>query len=209
MRFFTMRVRAVLLAVVAIFGAACLGNVFAQAAGTFKDARDGKTYKTVKMGEQTWMAHNLNYQPQTDNSWCYDNNDANCDKYGRLYDWEVAKVVCPVGWHLPTRAEWEELVKLVILDCSGRDIVGKKLKAINGWKRADDGTDDYGFSALPGGQRSSDGLFGGAVGNGYWWTATEYDSKSAYIRGLFNFNDRLAVGKSDMSNGASLRCLRD
>ncbi len=76
---------------------------------TLTDVRDGKTYKTVKIGEQTWMAENLNFD--NTGSYCYANKQENCDKYGRLYTWEAAKNVCPTGWHLPTEEEWQQLEK--------------------------------------------------------------------------------------------------
>jgi len=119
--------------------------VFAQEKGSFKDTRDGKTYKTVKIGTQTWMAENLNYEAK--DSKCYDNKPANCAKYGRLYNWYEAAEFCPKGWHLPSRKEWMTLVNLA----GGKEIAGKKLNARNGWNNKNNGTDDFGFTALPGG----------------------------------------------------------
>jgi uncharacterized protein (TIGR02145 family) len=178
------------------------GDTHAQTAGTFTDARDGKTYRTVKIGEQVWMAENLNYE--TDSSWCYDNKNFNCKKYGRLYTWDAAMKACPVGWHLPTRQEWNELVSF-----AGGDNAGTKLKSKSpNW----DGTDDYGFSALPGGIRGIRGLvgtFGGLGADGYWWTATEYDASYAWFRDMYTGYTDVNENGDDKGNGLSVRCLRD
>jgi len=131
------------------------------------------TYKTVKIGEQVWMAENLNYKiaycDKYGCSKCYEDKTAYCDKYGRLYNWETAMKSCPAGWHLPSKAEWEVLVTTA----GGEKIAGKYLKATSGWNdyagKSGNGEDKFGFSALPGGFGNSSGGFGlaGCVGYGY------------------------------------------
>ena len=170
---------------------------------TFADARDGKTYKAVKIGEQTWMAENLNYQTQS-GSWCYANNNSNCEKYGRLYDWKTAKTVCPKGWRLPSREDWNRLVAAA----GGKEIAGRRLKSKSGWNSNSNGTDDYGFSALPGGfHLNSIDIVGENINIGYWWTATERNGGDAYFR--VTDNDGLLDNRQDKSNGYSVRCVEN
>jgi uncharacterized protein (TIGR02145 family) len=166
--------------------------------GSFTDNRDGKTYKTVKIGTQTWMAENLNYQ--TADSWCYDNKSSNCATYGRLYTWDAAMGACPSGWHLPTRADWDVLVNYV-----GSSTAGTKLKT-SSWG----GTNDYGFSALPGGNRNIEGTFVVLGSWGGWWSATDFlATTTAFYRNItVGFASVVELG-NDKSDGLSVRCLQD
>jgi uncharacterized protein (TIGR02145 family) len=136
-----------------------------------------------------------------------------CAKYGRLYTWAAAKKACPSGWHLPTRDEWGALAKAAggTGDYGASGTAGKALKATSGWgsNSSYNGTDAYGFSALPGGRRYSNGLFDNAGNNGRWWTATEYDSYDAYHRDMYYNNDGVNEYRNLKSNGFSVRCLED
>ena len=91
------------------------------------DTRDGKVYKTIQIGSQTWMAENMNYEKT--GSYCYDDDPANCEKYGRLYTWGAALNACPEGYHLPTAEEFATLISNV----GGEEIAGKMLKSSTGW----------------------------------------------------------------------------
>ncbi|MDR2582465.1 MAG: hypothetical protein LBC75_03190 [Fibromonadaceae bacterium] len=203
--------------------------------GNFTDTRDKKTYKTVKIGEQVWMAENLNYGEGK----CYNDDPANCGKYGKLYNWPTAmalsydcwsnecasqvsakhKGICPDGWHLPSNVEWKALVSSV----GGKETAGKYLKAMSGWE-GENGEDKFGFSALPGGYEDAgcdcDGFTGGTLGignGGYWWSVTETSSWFANIMGISNvdsvyYEDECGDGTpcANRKNGwLSVRCVKD
>ena len=205
----------------------------------FKDNRDGKTYKTVRIGAQTWMAENLNFDPgqgeqgdeKYDWSWCYNNDQNNCKKYGRLYTWAAAmdsagtfssrgkgcgnnntctptypvRGICPSGWHLPTRAEFETL----FTTAGGKSTAGKMLKATNGWNSNGNGTDAFGFSALPAGYRNNGGYFYRDGRLAYFWSSTESDSYNAYYMDLYYYYKGADLNDSYKNYGFSVRCLRD
>jgi uncharacterized protein (TIGR02145 family) len=146
------------------------------------------------------MAENLNYNAS--GSKCYSNSDANCTTYGRLYTWETAKTVCPSGWHLPTKAEWTTLTDYV-----GSSTAGTKLKSASGWNSNGNGTDDYGFAALPGGNMGSNGSFYVVGSNGTWWSASGDASNPYYID---MSHDSEVASWADFYNNSlfSVRCLQ-
>ncbi len=142
--------------------------------GTMTDSRDGKTYKTVKIGDKVWMAENLNYK--TDKSKCLVNKPENCEKYGRLYFWKEALNACPDGWHLPSEVELEELRVLAVEKYGENNEIGTMLKSRSGWKKHDstgkngNGTDRLGFGALPAGYYDgyNSAFYDGGRGASFW-----------------------------------------
>ena len=181
---------------------------------SFIDSRDGKTYKTVIIGNQEWMAENLAYAPSSGNFWAYDNNEANAEIYGYLYDWETAKEVCPNGWHLPSSQEWTELLDYL----GGEEVSGGKLKSTGTieagtgkWRDPNTGaTNQTGFSALPGGNRDENGNFDNLGYDGYWWSSTEHSTAD---RALYRYIYHNSIDIDNFPDykevGFSVRCVKD
>jgi uncharacterized protein (TIGR02145 family) len=166
----------------------------------------GQFYKTVKIGNQTWMAQNLNYV--VEGSTCYANSSANCATHGRLYSWSMAKSACPSGWHLPTRAEWDILNNYV----GGSSTASRHLKATSGWNTyngRNGGLDTYGFAALPSGYGDSNSGFGEFGTGTCWWTNNEGGGTIAYNNCMYHSNDDVVQNILVKSNFISVRCLQD
>jgi len=175
--------------------------------GSFTDPRDSKTYEWVRIGGEVWMAQNLNYNAA--GSKCYDNSESNCETYGRLYNWATAMDVCLPDWHLPSEAEWDALTTAVGgTGTGGRTGAGAKLKATSGWSSGN-GTDDFGFSALPGGHGYSNGSFDLVGDNGYWWTSSERNSDYAYNRFMYGSGSNVYFGSNGKGGLHSVRCVLD
>ena len=178
---------------------------------TFTDTRDGKKYKKVKIGKQTWMAQNLNFATDT-GSWCINDSNIYCEKYGRLYNWETAKAACPSGWHLPSEAEWQTLINYV----GNSDIAGGKLKSTKGWNIPNtDAANSTGFSASPGGYRNYLTKTFMERGNyGDYWSSTEikgekhFKKHSVFFTFTYNFTNT-AFSKGFQGTAFSVRCLKD
>ncbi len=201
------------------------------------DPRDGQIYKTVKIGNQVWMAENLNYSDSVktpsllERSWCYDNKAENCAVAGRLYTWaavidsvklatdadnpqdcgldknctlpDTVQGICPPGWHLPNKTEWERL----FAPMGGSSTAGKVLKSQTGWVLNGNGTDYVGFSVLPAGGYASG--FYGAGGNALFWSSSEseYNNFGVYCLGL-DLNSAGLIYEVK-NNAISVRCLKD
>ncbi|OWV01726.1 fibrobacter succinogenes major paralogous domain-containing protein [Fibrobacter sp. UWR2] len=202
--------------------------------GTLTDERDGQTYKTVKIGDQVWMAENLNIDAA--NSCCYHDSAEYCSKYGRLYNWAGAmdaegkwstnsvncrytgecsptypvRGACPEGWHLPDSTEWGKLLTAV----GGLDVAAKMLKSTSGWQDCEEencnGTDAYGFSALPAGYMDRYGsafTYYEGVSTGFY-TSTQVDKNDAYR--VYLYRNNVVNFTSDIkADGFSVRCVKD
>jgi uncharacterized protein (TIGR02145 family) len=192
--------------------------------GEMTDARDGNVYKTTTIGGQVWMAENLNYfdiegaASSIKNDWCYWDKPENCESAGRLYTWNVAQRICPEGWRLPTKSDWESLLQEVGAD-SLNEILWKgssKLKSKSGWENDGSGTDDFGFTALPAGMKFTTSTQDGFTYHGcssLMWAATEADGGAAdtlaYHMYLDCSNDNAIVNTVRKINGLSVRCVKE
>ena len=177
---------------------------------TMVDARDGQVYKTVKIGSQTWMAQNLNYE--TKDSRCYKNDYHNCSKYGQFYTWDDAKKSCPAGWHLPDTTEWNTLFASV----GGRLTASKYLKSTSGWKTCKNwcwangnGSDDYGFSVLPVDGWGDNREFGSEGRRAEFWTASVKDRDAYYIYLVARYSYTIYFNRNFNYYGRSVRCVKD
>jgi len=177
-------------------------------------------YKTVEIGEQTWMAENLN--KEVTGSKCYNDSIAYCKKYGRLYDWKTAMAlpdscnssfcseqidekhqgICPNGWHLPSKDEWE-----ILIDVVGSP-TGTRLKATSGWNDNYNGTNAFGFAAMPGGRKKDDG-FSDIGDYGGWWSSYEYGDGYIYVQYIYSSNDEVSDGRYEKPYLFSVRCLKN
>ncbi|MCI0513962.1 hypothetical protein L0128_12170 [candidate division KSB1 bacterium] len=195
-----------------------------------KDQRDGRYYKTVRIGDQIWMAENLNYGKlvgncdQQDNGMvektCYENDSTIGAVYGGLYTWDEAmnwrytegnQGICPPGWHLPTLAEWQVLRQFL-----GVDSAGQQLKASKGDPLPWDGNNSSGFTAIPAGTGYQK-YFGRQGQWAVYWTATEYNRAYAWFAQLDGFwypqppkYKILYLGNYYLkTNAFCIRCIKD
>jgi uncharacterized protein (TIGR02145 family) len=188
----------------------------------------GSEIKSVKIGNQVWMAENLNvdhyrngdpiptglsnaqWESTTQGAYAIYNDDpANEKIYGKLYNWYAVndpRGLCPAGWHVPSDTEWSTLETYL----GGSDAAGGKLKSTSDWKAPNTGaTNSSGFNAFPGGYRFLYGTYFYIGGYGYWWSSTEYDSSLAWYRRLYCSNSFVLRYDYDKHYGFSVRCVRD
>jgi len=193
----------------------------------FTDARDGQSYETVQIDEQCWMAENLAYLPEVSPSSQGNNTDpyyyvynyqgsdvteakatTNYQTYGVLYNWPSSLDACPANWHLPADAEWTTLTSYL----GGEGVAGGKMKetGTTHWNSPNTGaTNSSGFTALPGGYRSTNGSFSGRGSSGIWWSSSESAASNAWYRYLSCGNAQVGRGGNGKSYGFAVRCLKD
>lgn len=200
---------------------------------------EGKVYNTIQVFSQCWLKENLNVgvvisgeQDMTDNDtiekYCYDNDPANCDYYGGLYQWDEtmqysvlpeAQGICPPGWHIPTDEEWKVLAGAADSQFGIGDPIwdeigyrgfdtGTNLKTISGWNYGGNGTDIFGFSGLPGGY-SWLGIYYNDGYHGDWWSTTKYGWDLWYIKLLYNDPGVYRFSDYPKESGFSVRCVMD
>ncbi len=204
-----------------------LGEDIIVETGNFSDARDGISYKWVKIGDQIWMAENLKFLPSVvDKSvdspstpyyyvHSYEGSDVDEAKvttnyitYGVLYNWPAALTACPEGWHLPSYDDWEVLIARI-----GRD-PGTKLKSTSGWRDNGNGVDSFGFRALPGGARLPglpENYFSDIGYAGNWWVSNESEApNAAWYADMDIYGSGVGWGfVAHRGNGMSVRCIKD
>jgi uncharacterized protein (TIGR02145 family) len=191
-----------------------LVNVKSPGPGIFFDARDAKSYCTVDIGNQTWMAGNLKYD--TTDSWIFDEEPGNEKPFGRLYSWEAAMTACPSGWHLPSDDEWKQLEMFLGMsqyqaDGSGfrGSQEGYQMKATSGWDDNGNGSNSSGFKGVPAGCRNYIGNYGELGDEARWWSSTEFNTETAYERRLY-FDSRKVYRTNYLKLfGYSVRCVMD
>lgn len=160
-------------------------------------------YKAVKIGNQIWMAENLNLKSK--DSKCYKGLSVNCKKYGQFYNWKDAQTVCPEGWHLPSQWEWESLIDFA----GGKDEAGKVLKSKHGWNNGGNGTDLFGFSALPAGNYDIDSDYQYIGYRALFWSSTDVNADKAIILQLNHDRNSITYQTTRKWNYFSVRCVMD
>ncbi|MCF0221237.1 MAG: hypothetical protein HUK19_02980 [Fibrobacter sp.] len=196
----------------------------------FKDKRDGRVYKTVQIGAQRWMAENLRFPLK--GSYCYEGKEYNCDKYGRLYNWAMGRMlvdyynnrsikkikeinsihdVCPMGWHIPSNKEWKTM-KAYVGKTGKSDGVGLSLKSTEYWDkelRMPGGSDEFGFNAIPAGERYFIGTYIDQGASAQFWASNEMDAGGAYFWRLTYDSRTFEQVMEGKDNAVSIRCVED
>ena len=205
--------------------------------GELLDKRDNQVYRTLVISNHVWTAQNMNFETEDDSlakSWCYDDKPENCQKYGRLYNWDAAKKACPDGWHLPKADEWYELIEGHTCEiesdednpdkfhCAGTTLkalqsweenpdkfhcAGTTLKALQSWDDALPNTNEYGFSVIAAGIAIPDEFkYIGKVSD-FWTSASPYEKYAAVVT-FDRTEDFVTIVLAEKEYGLSVRCIK-
>lgn len=169
--------------------------------GTFVDPRDGIEYKTCKIGNQVWLAENLKFELDSEDCHVYDDDYQYFDKYGYLYTENGLRTAIPEGWHLPTRKEWETMIRFAKKDSRCKDV----LSVIASEEWIDSSSDKYGFSMFPGGRGDCNEEFELIDFSAHFWCA---EGERRY--GCLFFEDgNDEIDDEDYPAYASVRLVKD
>lgn len=209
------------------------GSEEALASEDTSESNESSTSKEVTMGQQVWMTENLDVDkfrngdpiPQAktkeewvkagkngEPAWCYyDNDPANGEKYGKLYNWYALndpRGLSPEGWHIPSDAEWLETIN----QFGGESEAGIKMKSTSGWFENGNGTNQSGFKGFPSGVRGDDGTFTSLGKNGFWWSATETEKQNKKVISIFylDYDFKWVINEVALKgSGLAVRCVQD
>jgi uncharacterized protein (TIGR02145 family) len=190
--------------------------------GTLEDLRDGQVYNTVRIGNQWWMAENLNFYTGAGSFYYDDDSAAYAETYGRLYIWDTVMAgatssssnpsgvqgVCPSGWHIPSDDEWTDLTN----ELGGSSVAGGKMKEEGSahWNTPNSGaTNESGFTGLPAGERTDAGVYQYEGERATYWSTTQRPGGNAWTRVLYNNNNQAGRVYVDKEYGLSARCVKD
>ncbi len=157
--------------------------------------RGGKSYKTVKIAGIEWMTENLAFKSSTGSYWILNDDETNINKFGYLYNWETAQNVCPYGWRLPEKNDFQTL-----LDSLGWTPSKQFESLIVGG--------ESGYEALFGGWKHLDGDYRNADQNSLWWTSAEFDETNAWALGMSKNRKGALIGYHNKEHGFYVRCVR-
>lgn len=181
----------------------------------FEDPRDGRIYRYCRIGQDDWMAENLNYT-MWGKSYVYPRDTLHVHVYGKLYTWQDACKACPPGWHLPTDKEWTDMEKFLGISDSiivsrgwRKTLNNASIKSMSGWLASAPSGDELGFRAFPGGFRDSDGLFFNEGYFAYFWTASESDEDAAWYRVVTHDLNHVGRFSYDKQYSFSIRCVKN
>jgi uncharacterized protein (TIGR02145 family) len=190
---------------------------------------DGNQYHTVTIGSQVWMVENLrvthyrngdpilNYSDpvgwsnQTAGAYCnYNNELGNAATYGRIYNWYVvseSRNICPEGWHIPSEAEWNQMVNYLGGNVAAVNAIKQTGSAY--WGNNNPGTNSSGFSALPGGVRSSSGNFSELNNKAAWWVTCEICINNGKLTYINSADNKVYNSGASKKSGCSIRLIKD
>ena len=172
--------------------------------GRFIDYREDRNYKTITINGTTWLAENLKFKPSSGKSYCLEDNDTNCETYGRLYDWKISKQVCPNGWHLPDEQDWKDLIEYT----GGQDFAPSCLILQGATEKA---TNSSGFNLELAGCRNEFDYYDAVGQNTFFWSSTQvnYFDDRASGTAVSVYKSKIFTHMHEPNAAGYVRCIKN